>query len=126
MYITITAYNGLEANTEDWDTIPVEPTGEESDSIEKGMYTFNETFEFQILYDQLTEFKDIAGSLPYAQRLDIGTTIGPKECRSLRDEMRKSGHLINDHIENESFFFTFSNLLAALDCAVQNGVIIFS
>lgn len=126
MYITITAYNRLEANMEDWDTIPIEPSGEESASIEKGMYTFDEQFEFQILYDQLSEFKKLGSDLPWTGNMDIGTVLGTKESRSLRDAMRKAGSLINEHIENESFFFTFSNLLAALECASDGGAVIFS
>lgn len=131
MYVTVTAYAGLEAKTEDFDTIPLVPTGPESASLKEGMYSFESEFKFELLYEQLKEFKDkvtsVIGEAPTVQSLDIGVTVGPTESRNLRALLRnKAVQVIGKYRDDDEFIFAYTHLLQALDCAVPNGAIIIS
>lgn len=132
MYVTITAYNGLEAKTEDFDTIPLSPTGPSSESLTDGMYAFENEFKFELLYDQLKTFKDLVtqviGRNPVIEATDIGAVIGPAESRTLRAELRKKAvQIIDPNINNEEFIFAFTHFMQALDVAnYKKGVIIIS
>lgn len=132
MYITITAYNGLEAKTEDFDTIPLSPTGPSSESLKDGMYAYENEFKFELLYEQFKTFKDlvteVVGSDPTIEAMDIGAVVGPAESRSLRALLRKKAvKIIDPNITNEEFIFAFTHFMQALDIAVyKQGAIIIS
>lgn len=130
MYVTIKAYNNIKAKTEDFDTIPLCPTGPESKSLKEGMYSFEGEYSFEILYDQLKSLKDgiisAIGSNETVDVLDIDCILGPSELKKLRAELRKKAVMIIDpKREDDEFIFAFSHFMKALDIAAyKKGVIL--
>lgn len=130
MYIKISSYNKLYTSIEEWDTVSISPTGDESAGIEEGQYGFEGMYDFECLYSQFKDFKNKLSEVdgwPQLDIIDIGSVIGPAVVSDLYKNLRaKSFDLINKWRDDDSFMFMYAHILNALEHAKDKGVIIIS